>query len=110
MTSIWHRVGEFLGLVEEPYHDDYGLPPDEQLPPSGQEPMRRERERLEPPPRVERSNVRTISPARSDSFDSPEPMRAVGSPKVHITTPTTFNDVEEVGVNFRNGIPTIMNL
>jgi cell division inhibitor SepF len=46
-------------------------------------------------------------------MESAEPsstVRAVASPKVHLTTPTTFNDVEEVGVNFRNGVPTIMNL
>lgn len=30
--------------------------------------------------------------------------------KVHLTDPTTFNDVEEVGDRFRNGIPVIMNL
>ena len=30
--------------------------------------------------------------------------------RVHITSPTTFNDVEEVGSRFRDGIPVLMNL
>ena len=63
--------------------------------------------------------MRTIAPARTsappveESILRPEPagnVRPVPSSKVHVTNPTTFNDVEEVGVNFRNGVPTIMNL
>ncbi|HVM19376.1 MAG TPA: cell division protein SepF [Egibacteraceae bacterium] len=111
MASMWQRTLTFLGLVEEPYDDDYDLPPEEPAP-------RRERT-LSEPPRPERSNVRTIAPARSaaappeDLPSRPEPspsVRPVHSAKVHVTNPTTFNDVEEVGVNFRNGVPTIMNL
>jgi cell division inhibitor SepF len=37
-------------------------------------------------------------------------VRTVASAKVHLTEPKTFNDVEEVGDRFRNGIPVIMNL
>ena len=114
MSSIWQRVGTFLGLVEDPYDDDYDLPPGDDL--GGGHPQtqglapRRERP-IEPPPRQERSNVRTIAPARShDPFEPSPSVRPVGAPKMHITTPTTFNDVEEVGLNFRNGVPTIMNL
>jgi cell division inhibitor SepF len=109
MATIWQRVGTFLGLVEEPYDDDeYDLPGDE----SGHPGVAARRDRVaEPPPRIERSNVRTISPSRPmESAEPSSTVRAVGSPKVHLTTPTTFNDVEEVGVNFRNGVPTIMNL
>ena len=112
MASMWQRTLTFLGLVEEPYDDDYDLPP-EDLGPS-----RRERPLAEPP-RQERSNVRTIAPARTMASPPEEPalrpdaggaVRPVPSSKVHVTNPTTFNDVEEVGVNFRNGVPTIMNL
>ena len=112
MASMWQRTLTFLGLVEEPYDDDYDLPPEDVAP------ARRERPAPEPP-RQERSNVRTIAPARTsaapveESILRPEPagnVRPVPSSKVHVTNPTTFNDVEEVGVNFRNGVPTIMNL
>src|SRR5687768_18478766 len=114
MASMWQRTLTFLGLVEEPYDDDYDLPP-EDLGPA----PRRERP-IPEPPRQERSNVRTIAPARTATAppDDLPPLRAepqgnvrpVPSSKVHVTNPTTFNDVEEVGVNFRNGVPTIMNL
>ena len=112
MASMWQRTLTFLGLVEEPYDDDYDLPPEDVAP------ARRERAAVEPP-RQERSNVRTIAPARTsatavdDTLLRPEPLgnvRPVPSSKVHVTNPTTFNDVEEVGLNFRNGVPTIMNL
>ena len=110
MASMWQRTLTFLGLVEEPYDDDYDLPPEDLGP------ARRERPLAEPV-RQERSNVRTIAPARTATAPPeelrPEPVgnvRPVPSSKVHVTNPTTFNDVEEVGVNFRNGVPTIMNL
>jgi cell division inhibitor SepF len=112
MASMWQRTLTFLGLVEEPYDDDYDLPPEDVAP------TRRERPMVEPA-RQERSNVRTIAPARPSTAPVEEPMlrpeptgsvRPVPSSKVHVTNPTTFNDVEEVGVNFRNGVPTIMNL
>lgn len=90
--------------------------------------------------RTEASNVRRIAPARADRgpavappddgyderprggdtrYESAtvrvrEPERRQGpganAGAVHITNPTTFNDVEEVGDRFRNGIPVIMNL
>ena len=112
MASMWQRTLTFLGLVEEPYDDDYDLPPEDVAA------ARRERPAAEPQ-RVERSNVRTIAPARTSVAPPDEPpariepagnVRPVPSTKVHVTNPTTFNDVEEVGVNFRNGVPTIMNL
>ncbi|MPZ71951.1 MAG: DUF552 domain-containing protein [Nitriliruptorales bacterium] len=111
MASMWQRTLTFLGLVEEPYDDDYDLPPEDLGAP------RRERPVAEPA-RHERSNVRTIAPARtmasppedSSRNEPPGGVRPVPSSKVHVTNPTTFNDVEEVGVNFRNGVPTIMNL
>ena len=37
-------------------------------------------------------------------------VRPVRSHSVHVTTPTTFNDVEEVGERFRGGVPVIINL
>jgi cell division inhibitor SepF len=42
--------------------------------------------------------------------EEPRSRQPVGAPQVHVTNPTTFNDVEEVGERFRGGIPVIMNL
>ena len=112
MATVWQRMGSFLGLVEEPYDEDYDLPPEE-----ASAPPRRERERApEPPVRQERSNVRTIAPPRSASADTVSRLEPAGlarptsGAKVHVTNPTTFNDVEEVGKHFRDGVPVIMNL
>ena len=37
-------------------------------------------------------------------------VRTVSPHSVHLTNPSTFNDVEEVGERFRGGTPVIMNL
>ena len=116
MATMWKKTLSFLGLVEE-YEDEYAdLPPEE-------EPVVRT---PEPTTRAEPSNVRRIAPTPSRVAE-PVPQRDhgrpppapreeprnrhhVGAPQVHVTNPTTFNDVEEVGERFRGGIPVIMNL
>lgn len=112
MPSTWKKMAAYLGLVEE-YDDEYVDAADEPPPPPP-------RQRPAPPPepaRSEPSNVRRIAPARSESSSAPagspppsSSVRPVPSAKVHVTDPVTFNDVEEVGDRFRNGIPVIMNL
>lgn len=112
MAQMWKKTLSFLGLVEE-YDDEYADLP-EDLPP----------QRQEAPVRSEPSNVRRIAPAPSRGSERPSAtslpppaehaqpsnVRPVTSHKVHVTNPTTFNDIEEVGERFRNGIPVIMNL
>jgi len=55
----------------------------------------------EPPETVRVSAPRPAPPA---------PPPAPAAAKVHLTEPTTFNDVEEVGEHFRDGVAVIMNL
>jgi cell division inhibitor SepF len=115
MATMWKKTLSFLGLVEE-YDDEYAdLPPEEQ-------PVARPAE----PARPEQSNVRRIAPATAHVAepgpareparghrpyaDEPPDGQHIGAAQVHVTNPTTFNDVEEVGERFRNGIPVIMNL
>lgn len=98
---MWKRIGAYLGLVEE-YDDEYDDLPEEPL--AG---------RTADTARTEPSNVRRIAPSRPEPPSEPpgRPLvQPVPSGKVHLTDPTTFNDVEEVGDRFRNGIPVIMNL
>ncbi|HVM00257.1 MAG TPA: cell division protein SepF [Egibacteraceae bacterium] len=97
---MWKRIGTYLGLIEE-YDDEYAELPEESLPSRAPETAR-----------MEPSNVRRIAPSRQEPPGEPtRPLvQPVPSSKVHITDPTTFNDVEEVGDRFRNGIPVIMNL
>jgi cell division inhibitor SepF len=75
--------------------------------------------------RSERSSVRRMPQRRSrDEFDDifaddepgpkrPTPLRSV-EPKVesrvHLVQPSSFNDCEEVGAAFRDGVPVIINL
>lgn len=101
MATMWKRIGAYLGLIEE-YDDEYSDMPEDPVGMHAAEP---------PPPRPEPSNVRRIAPSRPEPAEPPESLVApVPSSKVHLTDPTTFNDVEEVGDRFRNGIPVIMNL
>lgn len=100
MATMWKRIGSYLGLIEE-YDEEYADLPEEPLPPRATE-----------PPRPEPSNVRRIAPTRPEPAEpaARSLVQPVPSSKVHLTDPTTFNDVEEVGDRFRNGIPVIMNL
>src|SRR5687767_13849729 len=110
MPSTWKKMAAYLGLVEE-YDDEYTDPADEPQPAPRQRPAPPPE-----PPRSEPSNVRRIAPARTEASAAPagsgpsSSVRPVPSAKVHVTDPVTFNDVEEVGDRFRNGIPVIMNL
>ena len=100
MATMWKRIGSYLGLIEE-YDEEYADLPEEPLPPRAAEPAR-----------PEPSNVRRIAPTRPEAAEpaARSLVQPVPSSKVHLTDPTTFNDVEEVGDRFRNGIPVIMNL
>lgn len=114
MATMWKKTLSFLGLVEE-YDDEYADLPLEE------EPVARAPEAVH---RAEPSNVRRIAPTAPrvaephpprehrapPAGDDARDRRHVGAGQVHITNPTTFNDVEEVGEKFRDGIPVIMNL
>lgn len=102
MSTVWKRIGSYLGLIEE-YDEEYADLAEEPMP-----------SRVSAPdPRPEPTNVRRLAPSRPEPTEETparSPVQPVPSSKVHLTDPTTFNDVEEVGDRFRNGIPVIMNL
>lgn len=142
MATMWKKTLAYLGLVEEPYDDDYADIPDEGM--AGPRVRGGPSPYESPPPRPEPSNVRRIAPPRpggdpggpsggqfspgqysqgqygqgqygsAGGYGSSPSLTTVRTPasgaKVHVTNPSTFNDVEEVGEHFRNGIPVIMNL
>lgn len=113
MSDIMKKALTFLGLVEEYEDRPHGGVPEE----FGARPVEA------PPPRPELSNVRRISGETEPALD-PEPVGPVAPPQpqprsavrtitqrsVHVTNPTTFNEVEEVGERFRGGTPVIMSL
>jgi len=116
MATMWRKTLAYLGLVED-YEDEYADLPEEPPMrqgrpghPQGMAPMA-----PEPAPRQEPSNVRRIAPARHEPPMYAAPVQSstvntISSGKVHVTEPSTFNDIEEVGDRFRSGIPVIMNL
>lgn len=116
MATMWRKTLAYLGLVED-YEDEYADLPEEPMRPQRPAPGQGMAPMAPEPPRPEPSNVRRISPARPEPQYAP-PMQhqqsssvnTISSGKVHITEPSTFNDIEEVGDRFRNGIPVIMNL
>jgi cell division inhibitor SepF len=129
VSNGWKRTLQFLGLVEE-YEDEYaevGVGPDSGTGLGAEPPAA---------PRPEPSNVRRIPTAGAHEeprANQPAPRPAVqptgtvnviGGPsaepartsgprivdQVHVTSPSAFNDVEEVGERFRDGTPVLMNL
>ena len=125
MAAMWKKTLHFLGLVED-YEDEYADLPEEAPAARTAEPT---------PARADPSNVRRIPSAQSAAAPaapaavsaavgalsaaggappyggaSTPTVRHVPQQAVHLTNPTTFNDVEEVGERFRGGVPVIMNL
>jgi cell division inhibitor SepF len=94
MANKWKQTLEYLGLVE----------------PNGEH-AAKEGE-AQSPARAEPSNVRRIAPSRGGAHAEAgqATLQAVSSASVHVTNPTTFNEVEEVGERFRGGVPVIVNL
>ena len=103
MSTMWRRMGAYLGLVEE--YDDIDAP-DDALDDAYHKDARYDD--------AAESNVRRLSPSRSADVTgrggSATAVRAVPNASVHLTAPATFNDVEEVGARFRSGVPVIMDL
>ena len=118
LRDTWHRALVYFGLAED-YGDEHG--PYE--PETGTEGELLEAERA---PRT--ASVRRLDRSRRrdeiDDIFADEP--AVASPRtgvlrpvegnggaevqVHLVTPRTFNDAQEVADNFKRQIPVIMNL
>ncbi len=137
-SNGWKRTLQFLGLVEE-YEDEYAdLPADQPFggpgldpePPAAPRPEPSNVRRIPAAGRVEEppAPVPGQGPAATPPPDRPSgtvnvlggPSRdepatdAAGGPRivdrVHVTAPSAFNDVEDVGEQFRDGTPVVMDL
>ena len=103
MSTMWRRMGSYLGLVEE-YDEDVDLRE------GGYDDDRYRSDPRYDDPAAD-TNVRRLPPTRApEGRGSAAAVRAVPNAAVHLTAPTTFNDVEEVGARFRSGVPVIMDL
>ena len=118
LRDTWHRALVYFGLAEDPEYREHDVyEPD--TAPHGQV--------YEPAPSSRQATVSRISDRRrsrdeiDDIFaddDEPRPrrvLRPVGNGgsadvQVHLVTPTSFNDAQEVADYFKRSIPVILNL
>jgi cell division inhibitor SepF len=122
----WHRALVYFGLAED-YDEEPELYADEPATAAEgeelyEEPMAREpRGREARSPRVARIDRRRRHDEIEDLFaDEPTTstgtgvLRPVGNggadTQVHLVTPTSFNDAQEVADKFKRSVPVIMNL
>jgi cell division inhibitor SepF len=125
--DTWHRALVYFGLAEDhEYADDdlYDDPPTSGGDDMFEEPRRESR-------RASRSNVRRLETRRQrrdeidDIFADDEPatstrvLRPVETAgngnggadvQVHLVSPSSFNDAQEVADRFKRGVPVILNL
>ena len=126
MATMLRNAMVWLGLAED-YEDEYVDEVEATAPRVFEEPPMSPTDNFAEPGSTKRNpdlrsgnNVRRISTARTtgrgrtvdDVRTERVPQRAqpMSQTTVHYTAPMTFNEVEEVGDRFRNGIPVIMNL
>jgi cell division inhibitor SepF len=105
MPGVWKKTLVYLGLAEDDEYDEYGY--DEFGPDEGRDgaPVRRL------PERDRGRNRQDDELGRDrDAVVRAMPSTGTGTPRVHLVTPTAFNDAQEVGDKFRDGFSVLMNL
>jgi len=111
MPGVWKKTLVYLGLAEdEEYaddaYDDFG--PEEPQREARTAPVRRLPDRGS---RRAAEDDQTASRGdRGDAVVRAMPSGVTGTPRVHLVTPTAFNDAQEVGDKFRDGFSVLMNL
>lgn len=126
MKDIFHRTAVYFGLAEDRYEDDeerYEAPP-------ARNPEAEIEDRYRDRPNVRRMPQRRRRDEFDDIFadDDAEPRVSRGSglravtgtggggggrgndSRVHLVTPNSFNDAQEIGNKFKDGVPVIINL
>jgi cell division inhibitor SepF len=107
MAGAMRKMGVYLGLVEDDdrdgYYDDH---------------IEDERQRYERPQPASRQPMETAAPipqrripAPAQAVHTPAPAPIVADPYRIITLhPRTYNEARQIGEEFRQGVPVIMNL
>lgn len=102
MAGVWKKTLIYLGLAEEDEYDDYSYDDAEE-----QEP---------PPTRGGATSSRRLTereayaPPRRDAVVKALPNTRAQPSRFHLVMPTSFNDAQEVGDKFRDGVSVLMNL
>ena len=101
MSGAMRRFGEYLGLLEDTGYDDDVY--------EGDDDETRSHEPVKAP-------VRSKQPRPAPVADLSERRRATVVPavaelsKIITLTPTSYNEARQIGENYRDGTPVIMNL
>jgi cell division inhibitor SepF len=106
MATMLRNAMVWLGLAED-YEDEYTEEVEATAPRTTDDPTTDTNVRRISSARAS-TRVRTVDDLRTER--SSTRVQPMSHTTVHYTAPMTFNEVEEVGDRFRNGIPVIMNL
>jgi cell division inhibitor SepF len=115
MPGVWRKTLVYLGLAEDEDYDDYAyddFDADEPDRDGRGAPVRRlpERERNDERERDEPEHSPSRRERKGAVVRAMPSGGAGGSPRVHLVTPSAFNDAQEVGDKFRDGFSVLMNL
>ena len=102
MAGVWKKTLIYLGLAEEDEYEEYRDYNYEEF--EAEEPAPARRQELRRVPEREREPA-----TRRESVVRAMPTGS-GMPRVHLVTPSAFNDAQEVGDKFREGYSVLMNL
>ena len=110
MAGAMRKMGVYLGLVEDDERDGYYDDHVEEEPRRYERPQPASRQPVEtsaPDMRVPQRRI----PAPAQAVHNPPPMAVVAEPYRIITLhPRTYNEARQIGEEFRQGVPVIMNL
>ncbi|MDF9716563.1 cell division protein SepF [Nocardioides sp. ChNu-153] len=124
MSGAMRKIGEYLGLLEDPGYDEY----DEAEGHTGERDVRDERDHRDQRDHRDHSDEREERPVRRRPVEAaPAPVadlaerrraQVAAAPVSQVAElsriitlhPRTYNEARTVGENFRDGIPVIMNL
>lgn len=110
LKDRFHSVLVYFGLAEEaPLTETHELPSSSDR--GGERSGRDSVRRL--PQRRSRDEFDDIFAEDDSAPRRPVPLRPVeprGESRVHLVQPTSFNDAQEIGKCFRDGVPVIINL
>lgn len=107
MATMLRNAMVWLGLAED-YEEEYAEEIEATAPRTVSEVGADNNVRRISSARATTTRVRTVDDVRTER--PPQRTQQMSHTTVHYTAPMTFNEVEEVGDRFRNGIPVIMNL
>ena len=108
MSGAMRRIGEYLGLLEEPdRYDDYAYDDHDVEPETA--PVRSSRPADQGSTRTRSAPVSNISERRRPT-PAPAPEVVAELSRIITLHPRTYNEARTVGENYRDGVPVIMNL